>query len=181
MRPVLEQRDPQHAPAQGEGPARTRSSPPHAGDIPDAFKAKDGTWYGFAARARILLVNTQLVAEADRPTGIHDLIDPKWKGKIGIAKPLFGTTATHAACLFAAWGEEKASGPSSRPQGQRGPGPLGQQAGRHGGRLGPDRLRPDRHRRRDGRDRRRAARWRSSTPTASPTSSARCSSPTRWP
>ena len=27
---------------------------------------------------------------------------------MGIAKPLAGTTATHAACLFAAWGDEKA-------------------------------------------------------------------------
>jgi iron(III) transport system substrate-binding protein len=84
--------------------------PSHAGDVPDTFKDKDGTWYGFASRARILLVNTRLVAEADRPKGIKDLIDPKWKGRIGIAKPLFGTTATHAACLFAAWGDEKAKG-----------------------------------------------------------------------
>ncbi len=83
--------------------------PAHAAAIPEAFRAKDGTWYGFAARARILLVNTKLVAEADRPRGIRDLLDPRWKGKIGIAKPLFGSTATHAACLFAAWGEEKAS------------------------------------------------------------------------
>ena len=58
----------------------------------------------------IIIVNTKLVARADRPKGIKDLLDPKWKGKIGIAKPLFGTTATHAACLFAAWGEEKAKG-----------------------------------------------------------------------
>ena len=84
--------------------------PSHAGDLPETFRAKDGTWYGFAARARILIVNTKLVAEADRPKGIKDLLDPKWKGKIGIAKPLFGTTATHAACLFAAWGDEKAKG-----------------------------------------------------------------------
>ncbi len=82
--------------------------PSHAGDLPETFKAKDGTWYGFAARGRILIVNTKLVAEAERPKGIKDLLDPKWKGKIGIAKPLFGTTATHAACLFAAWGDEKA-------------------------------------------------------------------------
>ena len=82
--------------------------PSHARDIPETFKAKDGTWYGFAARARVLIVNTKLVSEADRPKGIKDLLDAKWKGKIGIAKPLFGTTATHAACLFAAWGDDKA-------------------------------------------------------------------------
>jgi iron(III) transport system substrate-binding protein len=82
--------------------------PSHAVDLPETFKAKDGSWYGFAARARVLVVNTKLVAEADRPKGMADLTDPRWKGKIGIAKPLFGTTATHAACLFAAWGDEKA-------------------------------------------------------------------------
>ncbi len=82
--------------------------PSHAGDLAATFKAKDGTWFGFAARARIIIVNTKLVPEADRPKGIKDLLDSKWKGKIGIAKPLFGTTATHAACLFAAWGDDKA-------------------------------------------------------------------------
>lgn len=86
----------------------TPFKPSRAADLPDTFKAKDGTWYGFAARARILLVNTKLVPAADTPKGIKDLLDPKWKGKIGIAKPLFGTTATHATCLFVAWGEEKA-------------------------------------------------------------------------
>src|SRR5262249_40360338 len=35
------------------------SRPAHAAAYPDAFKARDGTWYGFAARARILLVNTK--------------------------------------------------------------------------------------------------------------------------
>jgi iron(III) transport system substrate-binding protein len=83
-------------------------SPPNAADIPAEFKARDGTWYGFAARARILIVNTKLMAEADRPRGLADLLDPRWKGKIAIAKPLFGTTATHATCLFAAWGDVKA-------------------------------------------------------------------------
>ncbi len=83
-------------------------SPPNAADIPDGFKAKDGTWFGFAARARVLLVNNQLVPGGDRPRGLADLVDPRWKGKVAIAKPLFGTTATHATCLFLAWGDEKA-------------------------------------------------------------------------
>ncbi len=84
-------------------------TPPNADDFPETFRDKDGTWYGFAARGRVLIVNTQLVPrESDRPSSIYDLIDPKWKGKIAIAKPLFGTTATHATCLFAALGERKA-------------------------------------------------------------------------
>jgi iron(III) transport system substrate-binding protein len=82
--------------------------PANGVDYPEAFRAKDGTWYGFAARARVLLVNTKLLPEAERPKHIAELADPKWKGKIGIAKPLFGTTATHATCLFVAWGDEKA-------------------------------------------------------------------------
>jgi iron(III) transport system substrate-binding protein len=84
-------------------------APEHAGDVPAPFKAGDATWYGFAGRARILIVNTELVPDGRRPEGIEDLLDPQWKGKVAIAKPLFGTTATHAACLFAAWGEAKAA------------------------------------------------------------------------
>ncbi len=82
--------------------------PKNAENYPALFNAKDGTWYGFAARARILLVNTKLVPERQWPTRIHDLRNPRWKEKIGIAKPLFGTMATHAACLFSAWGDAKA-------------------------------------------------------------------------
>jgi iron(III) transport system substrate-binding protein len=86
----------------------TPFEPARAGELPTTFKDKERTWYGFAARARIIIVNTKLVPQAERPKGINDLLDSKWKGKIGIAKPLFGTTATHAACLFAAWGDGKA-------------------------------------------------------------------------
>ncbi|MGD9723636.1 MAG: extracellular solute-binding protein [Pirellulales bacterium] len=81
---------------------------PAAKNFPAEFRSDQGTWQGLAARARILLVNTKEVAEADRPTSIYDMLDEKWKGKIGIAKPLFGTTATHIACLFAHLGPEKA-------------------------------------------------------------------------
>lgn len=81
---------------------------PAAQSYPEMYRDPDGHWHGFAARARILIVNRNEVPEDERPKSIHDLLDPKWKGKIGIAKPLFGTTATHAACLFAEWGDEQA-------------------------------------------------------------------------
>ena len=81
---------------------------PAAEAFPAMYRSPAGTWHGFAGRARVLIVNTQLVPEAERPTSIEDLTDPKWKGKIGIARPVSGTTATHAACLFAVLGEDKA-------------------------------------------------------------------------
>ncbi len=79
-----------------------------AEDYPAMYRSPDGLWYGFAARARVLVVNTDLVPEAEWPRSIFDLADPKWRGRCAMAKPLFGTTATHAACLFAHLGEERA-------------------------------------------------------------------------
>lgn len=81
---------------------------PAGGAFPGFYKSKTHSWHGFAARARILLVNTNLVKEDERPKSIYDLADTKWKGKAAIAKPVAGTTATHAACLFATLGEDKA-------------------------------------------------------------------------
>jgi len=75
--------------------------------FPAEYRSPQGAWYGFAARARVLLVNKDLTKDR-RPGSIQDLADPAWRGKACMAKPLFGTTATHAACLFAAWGDQRA-------------------------------------------------------------------------
>jgi iron(III) transport system substrate-binding protein len=82
--------------------------PPVADNYPAMYRSPKGFWHGFAARARVLIVNTKLVPEAQRPNSILDLTEAKWRGRCGMAKPLMGTTATHAACLFAAWGPERA-------------------------------------------------------------------------
>jgi iron(III) transport system substrate-binding protein len=83
--------------------------PAAAQHFPAGFRDVDGYWTGFAARARVLLVNTNLVAPRDEPRSVRALADPRWKGRVGLAKPLFGTTATHAACLFAVLGREEAT------------------------------------------------------------------------
>jgi iron(III) transport system substrate-binding protein len=82
--------------------------PPAAAAFPDWTRAKDRTWQAFAGRARVLIVNTNLVTEAERPRSLLDLTAAKWKGKVAMAKPQFGTTATHAACLFDALGPDGA-------------------------------------------------------------------------
>jgi len=79
---------------------------PAADAIPASFKDAEGYWTGFAARGRVLIYNTELVKEP--PQSVLDLLKPEWKGRAAIAKPLFGTTATHAAALFAVWGDARA-------------------------------------------------------------------------
>jgi iron(III) transport system substrate-binding protein len=81
---------------------------PSAKPYPDRDKAPDHTWYAFAGRARVLIVNTDLVKPEDRPKSLLDLTDPRWKGRVVMARPLFGTTATQGACLFAVLGSDKA-------------------------------------------------------------------------
>ena len=47
-------------------------------------------------------------SDVKQPDSIYDLFNARWRGRIGIAKPLFGTTATQATCLFAKLGDGKA-------------------------------------------------------------------------
>ena len=82
---------------------------PAAAGLPEEFVDPEGFWTGFAARARVLIVNTNRVREEERPRSLLDLADRRWKGKVGIAKPTAGTTLTHFAALFEVLGEEKAT------------------------------------------------------------------------
>jgi iron(III) transport system substrate-binding protein len=81
---------------------------PSAAGIPPRFRDKDSYWTGFAARARILICNTNLVSPDEEPRSIFGLTDAKWKGEVALANPLFGTTATHVAALFIVLGDQEA-------------------------------------------------------------------------
>ena len=55
-----------------------------AKDFPAFAKSPKQTWYGFAARARVLLVNTNLLPDqTEWPNSVDDLAARKWKGKCG--------------------------------------------------------------------------------------------------
>jgi iron(III) transport system substrate-binding protein len=64
-----------------------------------------GRWLGFAAAYRVLIVNTDVLATGSRPQSFRELTDPRFKGHIGIANPLFGGMAAHVAALFSKLGE----------------------------------------------------------------------------
>ncbi|MFN7021069.1 MAG: extracellular solute-binding protein [Phycisphaerales bacterium] len=66
---------------------------------PRALRASDGTWYGFARRVRVLIYNTRFVTEEDVPRDLSYLADPRFKGRVALARPEFGTTRGHMAAL----------------------------------------------------------------------------------
>ena len=81
---------------------------PSAENIPGQFKDPQGYWTGFAVRARVIIINTDLVKSEQEPESIFDLVRTNLKGETAIANPLFGTTSTHSAALFVKLGEEEA-------------------------------------------------------------------------
>jgi len=72
--------------------------------IPAAFKDADGRWAGFAARLRMIIVNTEHLPADDaaiRACLAGDL------SRAAIAKPLYGTTLTHYSVLWQRMGRDK--------------------------------------------------------------------------
>ena len=69
------------------------------GAWPRGLRGKDGDWYGFARRLRVVIYNTKHVKEEEAPRFLRDLAAEKWKGRVGMARPEFGTTRGHMAAI----------------------------------------------------------------------------------
>jgi iron(III) transport system substrate-binding protein len=92
---------------------------------PPGMRASDGTWCGFAARARVLLVNTEALPDPSQwPTSVDELADPKWRGRCALANPIGadsiganpigadsgnGTATMHAAVIRLLKGDAEAA------------------------------------------------------------------------
>jgi iron(III) transport system substrate-binding protein len=76
---------------------------------PEIFKDSSNKWYGFGIRARVIAYNTNKVTEEESPKKLEDCLDSKWKGRIVMASPEFGTTGGDVASWFAHYGDEKAA------------------------------------------------------------------------
>lgn len=79
---------------------------PAAADIPEEFRDPERRWTGFAARARCYIVNTELLEPTQLSSSL-DLVDPRWRGRTALARPLSGTTLTHLTALYTLWGEQR--------------------------------------------------------------------------
>lgn len=79
-----------------------------ADKLPANFKHSEGYWTAFGGRARVIILNTDLIKGMEKPDSVHDFFNPEYPAeKTAVAKPLFGTTATQAAALYALWGDDK--------------------------------------------------------------------------
>jgi iron(III) transport system substrate-binding protein len=79
-----------------------------ASSIPSQYRDVDWFWTGFGGRARVLLVNTAITKPEQVPKSIFELTKKVPADEVGIAYPLFGTTATQAAALYAELGPSEA-------------------------------------------------------------------------
>ena len=84
-------------------------SPAAKGLLPE-FSDPDHHWTGMSARVRVLLINKKhpIFKTEPFPTSVYDLANPRYKGKVCIGNPLFGTTTLHCLAIFHYLGEEKA-------------------------------------------------------------------------
>jgi len=67
-----------------------------------------GRWYAFALRARVLAYNTRRVKADEAPKSIEDLLGERWKGRVVMARPQFGTTRGHVAAMWVHYGPQRA-------------------------------------------------------------------------
>ena len=75
---------------------------PSADGIGAKWRDADNYWTGFAARGRVLIVNTGEHGETDLPDSVNDLTAARYRDSAALARPLFGTTLSHMVALAAA-------------------------------------------------------------------------------
>lgn len=70
------------------------------------FRQSNG-WAAVGYRSRRIVVNTNHLTLDAAPGTLSELTNRVWRGKVALAYPLFGTTATHFLVLRQHWGEPR--------------------------------------------------------------------------
>ena len=75
--------------------------------VPQRFRDPDGYWTGITVRSRVLAYNPELVSPDELPGSYHELAEPAWAGRVGIA-PTNGSFLTFVSAIIVLEGEEAA-------------------------------------------------------------------------
>lgn len=78
-----------------------------AADLPAGARDAKDHWTAVARRARVIVYNTRHVSAEEAPRSLFELTEPRWRGKVAMANPQFGTTRAHMAALWAVLGPER--------------------------------------------------------------------------
>lgn len=63
-------------------------------------------WHALGYRSRRIVINTNLISAENAPKTFSDITNEMWRGKVALAYPMFGTTATHFMALRQHWGAD---------------------------------------------------------------------------
>jgi iron(III) transport system substrate-binding protein len=79
---------------------------PESAAWPARLRDPQHRWHAFAQRARVVAFNTETVSESEVPRTMHDLLDGRWRSRLAMADPRFGTTRGHMGAALTLWGSE---------------------------------------------------------------------------
>ena len=74
--------------------------------VPANFRSADDQWVGTSGRARVIVYNTDLVPAEEVPDTVFELVDPRWKGQVGIA-PTNASFQAFVTAMRVSVGEER--------------------------------------------------------------------------
>lgn len=77
---------------------------PSAQSIARAFKDERGLWHAVGIRTRVLVYHQSV---SKPPDSLEDLLAPRFRNKVGISNPQFGTASDWASALGVRWGIAK--------------------------------------------------------------------------
>lgn len=76
---------------------------PHQSSVSDAWmeswRDPEGRWFGFSPRPRVLVFDPGRLDAGDVPSSLEGLAHPRYRDRIVMADPRFGTTGGHLAAL----------------------------------------------------------------------------------
>ena len=75
---------------------------------PKQLLGESNSWHGFGLRGRVIAYNTNRVSADEAPRSLEECLNKKWKGRLVMATPKFGTTGGDVASWFVHYGQEKA-------------------------------------------------------------------------
>jgi iron(III) transport system substrate-binding protein len=76
-------------------------------DVQEGFFDGDLRWVGLTGRVRVIAYNTERVSEDEVPDSVFDVLDPKWKGRVGYP-PTNASFIAFVSALRSEFGDDRA-------------------------------------------------------------------------